>query len=385
MRHNLTVEEISAFCVALFDGSGSDDSWLATARKDPLSALAVLGMNADIAAHPFNPADAEKTNALLWRWSYRLLPDNDAHAVMLTIVFMEKYGLWQMPNGARYGFQDLPSDDKLDVFWGPRWVDGACTTINVGHKLLAALAVTDIAAESYADIKLPWPAFSVNVPSGALPLHESYEVRRIRFLHMRAATVMGADTDHRGMFYGDPAAHGGLHDIAHILVETTEGTKLHVNRNGDNALRRLLFEDDRRPPRVVKEELLEPLDSEEERLMLAVRRILVGLIYTVQHTTNWKERTRTSKRTPKQRNGPPDHRDIVLTAPIKFDVRQGLFDWLRHGNGKHSPPSVQLLVKGHYKRQAHGPGRSERKVIWIEPYWRGPEDAPIRNRSYTKE
>ena len=36
-------------------------------------------------------------------------------------------------------------------------------------------------------------------------------------------------------------------------------------------------------------------------------------------------------------------------------------------------------VRKHFKRQPYGPGRRLRKIIVIMPYWRGPEDAPIRH------
>lgn len=62
------------------------------------------------------------------------------------------------------------------------------------------------------------------------------------------------------------------------------------------------------------------------------------------------------------------------------DCRPAVKDYLTSLDG--SPPLYQTLVRGHYKRQAHGPGASMRKVIWIEPYWRGPEDADIVVRPY---
>ncbi len=40
---------------------------------------------------------------------------------------------------------------------------------------------------------------------------------------------------------------------------------------------------------------------------------------------------------------------------------------------------VRCLVTGHWRHQPHGPGRSERKLIWIKPFWRGPTDAPVSN------
>jgi hypothetical protein len=39
--------------------------------------------------------------------------------------------------------------------------------------------------------------------------------------------------------------------------------------------------------------------------------------------------------------------------------------------------SVRTLVRGHWRRQPYGPENSLTKVIWIRPFWRGPEDAPV--------
>jgi hypothetical protein len=67
-------------------------------------------------------------------------------------------------------------------------------------------------------------------------------------------------------------------------------------------------------------------------------------------------------------------RDIQLSTDLRPELR-------RYLSGERSSPSVQVLVSGHYKMQPHGPQNSLRKLIWREPYWRGPEDAPIPIRS----
>lgn len=36
----------------------------------------------------------------------------------------------------------------------------------------------------------------------------------------------------------------------------------------------------------------------------------------------------------------------------------------------------RFVVRGHWKQQPCGPGRSERRMIFVEPYWKGPADAP---------
>lgn len=40
------------------------------------------------------------------------------------------------------------------------------------------------------------------------------------------------------------------------------------------------------------------------------------------------------------------------------------------------------LVRGHWKRQFCGPGRADRRRIWVAPYWRGPDVGIISTRVY---
>jgi hypothetical protein len=48
-------------------------------------------------------------------------------------------------------------------------------------------------------------------------------------------------------------------------------------------------------------------------------------------------------------------------------------------SGGGSPLLVRTLVSGHWKMQPCGPKQSERKLIRIEPFWRGPLDSPVTN------
>ena len=44
--------------------------------------------------------------------------------------------------------------------------------------------------------------------------------------------------------------------------------------------------------------------------------------------------------------------------------------------------NVRFLVRGHWRHQAHGPGRSLRRLMWIRPFYKGPEMADLVNRPY---
>ncbi len=52
------------------------------------------------------------------------------------------------------------------------------------------------------------------------------------------------------------------------------------------------------------------------------------------------------------------------------------------GDGTGGKVTVRTLAAGHWKRVVHGVGRKERRMSWIEPYWRGPELGPVSNKKH---
>lgn len=45
----------------------------------------------------------------------------------------------------------------------------------------------------------------------------------------------------------------------------------------------------------------------------------------------------------------------------------------------------QFVVRGHMRNQVCGSGRLQRKMIWIQPYWKGPKDAEAWSHLYKNE
>jgi len=55
------------------------------------------------------------------------------------------------------------------------------------------------------------------------------------------------------------------------------------------------------------------------------------------------------------------------------------------GEGTGRSIEVRFRVSGHWKNQPHGTKGLLRKLIWIEPYWKGAEDSPLKLSTYTLE
>jgi hypothetical protein len=79
----------------------------------------------------------------------------------------------------------------------------------------------------------------------------------------------------------------------------------------------------------------------------------------------------------KQLNGCKQDRAILLGKSIKVERGKASYEGDR-GPGTGNKLSVHHLVAGHWKKQPCGERRKERKLIWVSPYWRGPEDGPLR-------
>lgn len=77
----------------------------------------------------------------------------------------------------------------------------------------------------------------------------------------------------------------------------------------------------------------------------------------------------------------PTRQEYIVGRPVEIDLSRRVAEYVAKG-GTGSKLKVQGVVAGHWKNQPHGRAGSLRKFIHIEPYWRGPEDAPIAVRPH---
>ena len=73
-------------------------------------------------------------------------------------------------------------------------------------------------------------------------------------------------------------------------------------------------------------------------------------------------------------NGKHVTRNYILLRPPKS------YKSISFANGKSL--DVRFVVRGHWRNQVCGINRSERKLIWIKPFWKGPEISEIVNKKY---
>jgi len=260
---------------------------------------------------------------------------------------------WSLKSGD--GKPDADMAWGLHWLWGAKWLDSGRAQLILGHKYAAALMSSSVLENISEDMILPWKAFSLEVPEGLLDFGQ---------LHYRRITV--------GVFEG---LQFGC--ILTLRGHRDDGGTAWFSRISGDAASLFFSKEEAKYVNDVRE--VKDLDFKERAMQLACR-LVTGALYTVQHTDNFRSKEYPSKSRSDGRRGPPPHRVYFVGKPMSLDCRPAVHHYL---SGRDSaPPSVQSIVRGHYKRQVIGIGRAGRKVVWIEPYWRGPEEAPILTHPY---
>jgi hypothetical protein len=124
------------------------------------------------------------------------------------------------------------------------------------------------------------------------------------------------------------------------------------------------------------------VDDDRERRMLSVLgRLVLGAMIELDDPAH---KGRVARGAPhgatgaKHRSGAvPSSWVFQIQREVKVDARPYVREYVEAGSRS---LKVQSFVRGHMKRQRHGPQGSLRKWIHIQPYWKGPEDAPVALR-----
>jgi hypothetical protein len=209
------------------------------------------------------------------------------------------------------------------------WAKMGLPRFDVSTALAASLMATNTDTSSNSVIP-PWGTFAVNLPAGLLSSVDGFALVSFGDAGSVYLTINLGDGPHEEI-----AGTAYLRDIAGL---GNSGTK-------------------------------------SGRIVHMVTRLVIGLCLEVASRSGfstWRHGQYTSKC--RVRRGEPKCQTYIVGRPVRVDVRKAVTDYVLNGSGA---PTVQTLVMGHWKQQAYGPKARMRKSIHIEPYWRGPEDAPI--------
>lgn len=244
-----------------------------------------------------------------------------------------------------------------------RWAECAFPKIVMTQKRAASLMATVVPKNIVEEMEPPWPSFVIEIPKGLLKTKTEETVSDVTMLLVHLFRIEGKK------LWTLIARNEAREDIWRVNIERE-------NLAGGWNQREDLIDND-------LFDSIKDLSDLDERSMVMAGRLAAGTMLALSEPNNMRPvnkvaRTRHAFIT---RNSPEPvgTRIFEMKLAITLDVSKEIERFIS-GNGP--SPSVQTLVRGHWKRQACGPGLLKRKWINIEPYWRGPEDAPIAVRSH---
>ncbi len=259
------------------------------------------------------------------------------------------------------GLAHLPSVGEMsDLMQRGMWAMCGYPTIRPTHRAAASWMATNYRAEDMGFVRPPWPSFVILVPTSMLWLTGKDSELEV--------TVIGASY-HEGKWDYTVSTNVPPGEPAALRIYAYGVSTEMMVRGGIPAVAPI--------EGFAMSQDMERTGTDDRTDALA-RRLILGVCMYYSHQGRLSENKQVFRSKTGNRRDPdvlPDYTCWEMRSEISIDVVRAVKEWARTGVGK--SPAVQGMVAGHGKWQAHGPKLSLRKWIHVQPYWRGPEDAPV--------
>lgn len=271
--------------------------------------------------------------------------------------------------------------DAFDSFHYARWHEGGVPRVRLSHGLATQLAMTDPNGVSADEIHLPFPVFSVELPFPGGPIvvdHPDGSVRDIMVLYvssyLTSPTLQRVDDSDANSWRDvlrrlarEKSRHDWTTREIHVCMRTKDELSFHCRTRLEEAVE------------IGDDSLIEIGELTRRALVLAWR-IVVNLALYIKHCDS-----RASASGGKVVNH--DHglqskvfefgSEVSLERDLRASARSFCMTGEKHGQWE---LQKRFIVRGHWKQQRVGPEGARRKLIFVEPYWKGPPDAPVLAR-----
>jgi hypothetical protein len=238
------------------------------------------------------------------------------------------------------------------------WFLSGMPTLIPDHKLAASLMSTSVPVELATDILPPWNSFMVVVPSGLISESETIVCVTMAKHLEETGEIEALGGYEPGTYFRAMIIIPGQH-IQSIAGDFADLANFSGELNHDT------------------------LDKSESAVLtrrtVAAARLTIGVCCELDRRASTVSPNHAVKAKNSREHEAPKCWVTRVSRDVKVDCREALREYISCGRKK---LSLQSLVRGHWKRQPFGDGSLDRKLIHVEPYWRGPEDAPIAVRSH---
>jgi hypothetical protein len=279
-----------------------------------------------------------------------------------------------------------PTEGISTLVFSHCWTQLGRPIFRLTADLLAAMLVTECGGVSMDEVQLPFGALVLQVPPllSTLGWDNQREFVRTILVHRFRAVRAGSQTTMEEYIRAD----GPQEERIFLALIGERGASAWALQGfaGDGDAETWLGTLD---SGFYEHRFGMPSDETDERTVAAAWRMVVNLaLYTSARTLPAPDRpkrkvTKRGKRTAKylDRVYRIGH-EIKLPAALHSAAR----DYVESGSKPAAwRASRRFVVRGHFRNQAVGKGRLERKRIWIQPFWKGPTSADELERRYVVE
>ncbi len=207
------------------------------------------------------------------------------------------------------------------------------------HTYAAALMATDCSPSLTEELRFPWPTFEIVVPSGLIVIPEFGEAESVYLSFLEEALEVRPPIPTHGLCVTFSSgrsitiAYGSLSELINDSI---------VDRD-------------------------DKTDLEAARAVTLLRRLALNVILDITSTPS--RAGGSSGVLKRNKRGEPQITTHVIGRPLDLDCRQDIRDYV--AGTRSSEPKCTTLVRGHWRNQVHGPGNALRKLLWIQPFYRG--------------
>jgi hypothetical protein len=258
---------------------------------------------------------------------------------------------------------------QFAVQFSRAWARDGFPLLEVGHKVAASLMFT----KGHDDVAPPWRAFDVRVPNN-LVVFDGEELTRLLVWHdAEMARPWFIVCEFRCT---DPAARKecrgiGMESYVHAFRVSSMDERVMLRDVTDDSAR---------------EKDPEFFDAFGKAAKLICR--LVGGLCMLVSAKEGIEAKPYQPKPPANRHRPPgmeppEGTRFTVSKNVQLDLREQVREYM--AGGRQQPGrklTVQYVVRGHRRWQACGAGMKDHRLIWIEPYWKGPLEARALVRGY---
>lgn len=269
-----------------------------------------------------------------------------------------------------------PSALTIDeVVWALNWHACGRPSFVLTGGLFANLLLTDPGKIATEDVPWPFPAYRILLPDageGPEILDNTGRALRVRAVHALASYRSEGDVSSREVrdeaLWREAAALPTT-PLYGVRSYAETGLSVYTNQRWEGAVGEWLHQTG---------EIEGELGEADRQALSLAQRLVVNLgLYLASEEEGaagpaW---TPTAKTIGKGKTW-----EVGRAVRISKEVREAA-DAIVRGRAA-SAPSIRSIVRGHFRNQAHGKGRAERKRIYVKPFWRGPGEPTEQAREY---